>query len=371
MGKRRPPDPRERHLARIDRILAEEDRDLFIQSAGELDGDGGAPLGQGPEPLDMLGGLWMLHLQVSADGIWKFVAESTGEAFHETLAWCERVEAERAAAYLRAVAALFPRGRVPKDEAARRVLVDELEGTVPDPLRALDDEYAGAMDELADRVREWLGAHRLEVVAALERASAEPAPPEPAVEVEADANALMQELWRSVSEAASRRKPFAHPAVPSDAAAILARIDAFGAAIAALTPEEWLRITGEQLGKLTATHNARFQVATLQRSLAAEPGYMERFGAAAREARERAKATTASLPESVAAPDGPPGLRRAAAHLRQSAAHAVDTAVLTLEVLDVLLLQERGADSARVLLAPFRGLIPWPEGVTDRPGRKR
>ena len=71
------------------------------------------------------------------------------------------------------------------------------------------------------------------------------------------------------------------------------------------------------------------------------------------------------------APDGPSGLRRAAAHLRQSAAHAVDTAVLTLEVLDVLLLQERGADSARVLLAPFRGLIPWPEGVADRPRRKR
>ncbi len=366
---RRRADPRKRHLARIDRILAEEDRDLFIQAAGELDASG--ELGQGPEPLGMLGGLWVLYLQVSADGIWKFVGESTGEAFHETLAWCERVEAERAAAYLRAVAALYPRGRVPKDEAARYAVVEKLEETSPDSLRALDGEYAGAMDELADRVREWLRAHRLEVVAALERVSAGPAPAEPAVDVEADANALMQELWRSAGEAASGRKPLARPAVAPDPATILARIEAFTAALAALTPEGWLRITGEQLSQRTATNDARFQVATLQRSLAQEPGYVEKIGRAVREARERAVSLTAPLPESVEAPDGASGLRRAAAHLRQAAAYAAGTAGLTLEVLEVLLEQEGGAESARVLLAPFRGLMQWPEGVPERRGRKR
>jgi hypothetical protein len=131
----------------------------------------GEPFADRPDPLGMLGGLGVFHSQVEAAGIEKFLAEPEGAAFDQTLAWCERVGAEEAADFLREVAALYPDGEVPTDDGERYVVLEELDGTRPRPLRQLARRHAGAMDDLADRVREWLRAHRAEVECALEAES--------------------------------------------------------------------------------------------------------------------------------------------------------------------------------------------------------
>ncbi len=191
----------------IDAALALEDRDSFLSAVADLDESRGSrPFSERPDALGLLGGLWALHLLVSVDGIGRFLAGSEGAAFHETLAWCERVGADGAATYLRAVAALYPGGRVPEDDGARYAVVEELEttGGKPDPLRRLDRQYAPAMDELADRVRDWLRAHRAEVAAAMEQAAREPPPPPP--DYEADAAEIIAKL-ESLFEVSSDPRP--------------------------------------------------------------------------------------------------------------------------------------------------------------------
>ncbi len=186
--------------SRIDAALATEGRDEFMHAAADLDeGFAAAPFPERDDPLAMLGGLWALHLFVTMEGIWKFLAEPAGTAFHETLEWCERVGAERAVAYLREVAALYPGGEVPTDDEDRYALVEEMEHRgKPDPLRQLDRKHAGAMDELADRVRDWLRAHRTEVEQALEEASQHAPAEEPVTDLGADVEALLARLERAV-----------------------------------------------------------------------------------------------------------------------------------------------------------------------------
>ena len=174
--------PMRNFASAIDAALAKRDRIDFMQAVSGLDERyAGEPYTDHPDPLGLLGGLWALHFRVEADGIGRFLAEPEGAAFEQTVVWCERVGAEEAADFLREVAAVFPDGVVPVDDDERYVVVEELESLRPRPLRQLARRYAGAMDELADRVRDWLRTHRAEVERALAEEGGEPPPRRPAI----------------------------------------------------------------------------------------------------------------------------------------------------------------------------------------------
>jgi hypothetical protein len=164
----------------IDAALAVRHPIDFMLAVAALDERyAGEPFPDRPDPLGMLGGLGVLHSHVEAYGIEKFLAEPEGAAFDQTLAWCERVGAEETADFLREVAALYPDGEVPTDDGERYVVLEELQSVRPRPLRQLARRYAGAMDELADRMRDWLRAHRAEVERALEAESRDAPPRRP------------------------------------------------------------------------------------------------------------------------------------------------------------------------------------------------
>ncbi len=182
----------------IDAVLALRDRDAFMLAAADLDDRRGTtPFQERPEPLGMLGGLWGLYFMVSADGIGKFLAEPEGSAFHETIAWCEHVGAEEMADCLREVAALHPDGEVPVDDDERYFVLEELESRRPRALKQIARRYATALDDLADRVHDWLSTHRPEVERALEDISREPPPDDAGVDLVA-VKAMMARLEREV-----------------------------------------------------------------------------------------------------------------------------------------------------------------------------
>lgn len=156
---------------RIDRALATSDDGEFLDRIANVDERfNTVDVHLRPAPLNMLGTLWALHLHSTMHGIWMFIEQDVGDAFVESVEWCREIGAKRAVEYLEKARRVFPRGKVPRDREARQDFLEALEdkstetGT-PDPLRALDGEYADAMPELAQRVRAWVTANR----AAMER----------------------------------------------------------------------------------------------------------------------------------------------------------------------------------------------------------
>ena len=150
----------------LDAALRTADDSDFLRQLSEIDSRfTSLEIEERPTPLDMFCTLWVLHLDVTMDGIWKFLGQDEGKAFHEARLWCDEIGAAGAVAYLDAVRKLFPRGKVPKDPEKRYAVVEKLEERAQetgdaDPLQALDQEHAGAMPELARRMREWVGANR-------------------------------------------------------------------------------------------------------------------------------------------------------------------------------------------------------------------
>jgi hypothetical protein len=99
-------------------------------------------------------------LDVGSGGIWKFIEEApVGGYVGETEDWCHRIGAERAAAYLAAATACFPDAHIPGDPAARRAILDEFSERSTDPLDAVDRTYKGALEEIPERLREYLRAN--------------------------------------------------------------------------------------------------------------------------------------------------------------------------------------------------------------------
>ena len=114
-----------------------------------------------------------LHMVVSAEGMWKFLVEGDAHiAVPFAREWCHRIGAERAAAYLTAAVALFPGGRLPADEEQRFDEVMRLSDDPPFPLRELDTQYVGAVDEMGERFRSYVRDHLED----FERAYAVPIP---------------------------------------------------------------------------------------------------------------------------------------------------------------------------------------------------
>ena len=118
-----------------------------------------------------------LWINVSNEGMWKFLVEgAVGSQAHFTEAWCRRIGAKRAAAYLAAAAKLFPRGRIPEDDGERGDIVMEFWERSPDPLRQLDGRYEGAVDEMVERFRAYLRARQDDIEGALTTPAGKAAP---------------------------------------------------------------------------------------------------------------------------------------------------------------------------------------------------
>ncbi|HKN69094.1 MAG TPA: DUF4375 domain-containing protein [Gemmatimonadaceae bacterium] len=124
-----------------------ESDDQFLDELSRVDTKhNGIDFHERPHPLGMLGGLCVLHFDVASEGIWKFLDQSEGAGFHETVSWCKQLGAHRTVEYLTAVAALYPRGKVPTDDSARaQVLMDVQDETggidSPDAFTLLDRTY--------------------------------------------------------------------------------------------------------------------------------------------------------------------------------------------------------------------------------------
>src|SRR4051812_43734965 len=90
-------------------VLLISDPADFMQALARLDGlHAGIDFIDRPRPLGMLGGLHALYSDVTLGGIGKFLNQREGAGFDATLAWCEEIGAQPAAAYLKACALLFP-----------------------------------------------------------------------------------------------------------------------------------------------------------------------------------------------------------------------------------------------------------------------
>lgn len=353
--------------ATVATVLAVADDAEFMERVARLDEyHHGVPFTQRPDPLGMLGGLGALYADVVQEGMWKFLAQREGEGFHETLAWCERIGAKRAVEQLRAVAALYPRGRVPRDERKRYAVVRAIEEEVSprhpvDRLGRIDDEHAGSMDELAKRLRTWVRGHRAEVERALAAAAARPIRPKTPVRTKMVEEGLAL-LQRAANEQKARGKQVAQRAGTVDLGAPAQRFAAFTEALLGLSQEQWLLVGERYEAQAVAINRARGIASGVLldislRRIPVKGKFDERVREPVLAARTRILAAVAALEETVATKAG-------AFPLRQAAKGAVIDASLAFMALDYMRAQKGGAKAAERLFEPFAGLAPMPEAAS-------
>jgi len=79
-----------------------------------------------PKLLGLVWGLAAFQRAVAHGGMRAFLDLEEGQSFHETETWCREVGATRAAAYLAATAALYPNGKVPRNDDRRYRIAETL-----------------------------------------------------------------------------------------------------------------------------------------------------------------------------------------------------------------------------------------------------
>lgn len=341
--------------------LALRGRDAFMLALNTIDGrHWSVAFHKRPVPLGMLGGLSALYFDVTGDGIWKFLDQDEGTGFRETVEWCKRIGARQAVAYLHDVAALFPRGVVPRDARRRATVVARLAEDTSlrkpaDALRKLDRKYAGAMREVADKLRAWLRTHEAETERALEKVPAKRRREAEAARASALARDIRVQKRQGKREAA-RRERVARGSGKADVSSLARRVAALSTAAEAFTPEQWLEVAQRYDANAPTTHRAAERSMHIFLELVRGRVHgADGFTEAKRDAlahREAAIAATERLPESVRTAQG--------AFPLKSAAHKVlveaSIALLTYE----WLCADGGADLAASLLRPFEGFAPLP-----------
>jgi Domain of unknown function (DUF4375) len=344
-----------------------ESDNQFLDQLSRLDTKhNGIDFHERPHPLGMLGGLCVLYLDVASEGIWKFLDQSEGAGFQETLAWCELLGARRTAEYLTAVAALFPGDKVPKDQGARaQVVMDVLDATggvdSPDAFAALDRTYKkDALAEIPRCLRAYVKEHHEE----LEQALARPRP-----QRQNDFLKEGEEALRSLEAAAERMQD------EVDAVRLLAetrgvraidgsedpRIAVFMDSLSKLTVADWLTICDRYLAEPKRTINrARSEVASIStdmitgRLLGEEKGKL--VHQAALRIRDRAAPAMAALPLSVKHGGRDFELRKVALVVANCAWQA-------LVYFDWLMVTSSGRHAVMTLLAPFVDFAPLPNAL--------
>lgn len=136
----------------LDRMLAWGHEVTGIQTVGELD--------EKPRALRELLLVRIFAMDVQSGGGWKFLEHlESPPHLRELVTICDRIGANSAAAYLRAMRAAFPRGRIPTDPERREELLDAMSKRGrDDPLRALDKQYQGATEEMVAAYRRHIAA---------------------------------------------------------------------------------------------------------------------------------------------------------------------------------------------------------------------
>lgn len=361
----------------LDQILALTDDNGLVDGLLSLDTrHRGMPLHERPAPLAMLLTVCALHIDLSVDGIAKFLTQQEGAGFSDAFYFCRMSRAMRADKYLTAVAALFPKRKVPKDDAAREAIVFAAwEETSPlqgdDPFRKLDREYRqDALREIADSLRAYVRKNRRPI----EKALATPAPPE---RTDADDIEEMETAVIGLEGAAQQMEDEAGALqMLAEARGTHAldgtddpRVVAFMSSLETLTVEQWLEICDRFLEKPAREMNRALGVVAgiasdliTGRLLGKERGKLV-LDAALR-VRDRTAPAMATLPAAVKH-------EGKAFELRKTALFVANRAWQALSYYDWLIVTKDGKRAAKTLLMPFAGLTSLPLEMIDQKKRKK
>jgi hypothetical protein len=355
---------------RLAAVLELDDTAEFFDKLSALDEKhSGMDFHHRPEPLGMLGGLYALHTDVVLDGIKKFLCQAEGAGFHQTVEWCKRIGARRAATYLEAVAALYPGGRVPEDDEARFNFVMDLEEATKSPLEPLDAldkldrEYAGAVDEMAECLRTYVRAHQATFEAALEAPAQRDDSPRSFEEFAErhgeEALAMLEGMAQRMKDEIATRHLLAEQRGmrPLDGSED-PRMTRFMSALGSLSVDQWLTICQRHVALPRKINAAQGEVASLSSDISVRLWDSKKFRKLvldpALRVRDRTTPVLKSLPETVQAEGKEFPLQRVAVAATLGAWQA-------LMLYDWLVVTEEGLRAARTLLAPFEGFAPLPE----------
>jgi hypothetical protein len=369
-------------IARLDRAMAEKDDYDFFDEIGVLDMRwNGVPLEHWPEPLALFGELYSLYMPVTREGIWKYLSTQEGRGFERAMAACRTIRARRAVAYLGAVKKLYPRQRVPVNDAKRFDVVAKLEEhavetTSREPLGRLDVKYADALPQMAEALRAWIRAHRQEVDDALRRVSPPPARFQPSVvRIDKSIAKVIKKIETAGNEAASARARFRAAA---ERAGIRqwsekpdARYDRFLADLGKLSVDQWSIVLERARTNTSAYAKAArdaFDFFPRVRYVQEHdrPDFLRAYEKW-KTARNQAAKRLVRLPEQLVVKGEAIAFRSAAATLLQRAA-------LAFFLYDWLPLHPGGKARGQAIavggFAPFVGLVMTPLGATRRPSRR-
>ena len=350
--------------------LAHHDAYDFLSALAAIDPRyNGIAFRERPEPLRTFGCAYGLHAAADSDGIWKFLAQREGDGFAETIDACRRLGAARAVEYLEAAARLFPGGRVPPDHHARNKVLERLEREATDKgkrdaLAAIDTQFAGALDELAERVRARVVANRKRLAATL-AALPGPAKPQPSLADmmttalgQLQAAVARKQARDSAAIEALKAAAKAHGTRPWKQVAVDERYFAFVRAATRLTKAQWRTVALRKLefprkvdmASELASETKRLVVAS---GMVAKGKFEAAWDAAIQERKKAFKGVEQLLMQ--ARHQGKPVGLRVAAH------KALVAATLVLLMHEWMMVTPEGVAAARAAYYPFDGLAPLPE----------
>ncbi len=337
----------------------------FLDALMERNNLGYEDLTHQSEIVQMILVLRMLYLEVESQGIWKFLEDHiVGGYVREIAAWSCTIGSPRGVAYMEAVAALGPEGRVPEDPVKRRAWIRDvqLETTVLDPEDAfdkLDAEHRGATGEIVERLRAYLRSHREETEAGLASAPRGQSWPEFAAEHGEEALALLEQAAdeQEAEVKALQALAEARGTRPLDGSED-PRLVRFMEALAEVTEDQWVAVSQRHLSSPRAINLAREEVVSVIMAV----GRLEFPGGSGKElvldpalrVKDRTRPAMAAVLETtlVEGADFP---------LQRVATDAALVAYQVLMVFDWLTVTDKGRDAARTLLESFAGVIPIPE----------
>lgn len=309
------------------------------------------PLAERPELVGATTILNALYLDVSVAGLWRFLVAGNADAFVPIArTWCRRIGAERAVAYLDAAVALLPNGRLPAAEERRFDEVMKLDDEPPFPLRDLDRQYAGAVDEMAERFRGYVRDH----IEEFEKAYATPIPRswQQKIERYQAREDRQQRAWDARKTQAEQTRA-TQAITRAVAEGNDPRLQRFLDEIARLTPDQWATVIARRAKAPKRFQRALDRAAGMTFEMGVNAADARRRQENADRARIRAAAIIAALPERHTTSGRP-------LDLRENAQWAIYHTLMALYALDELRADRIGVAAARDLLSAFDGLITAP-----------
>ncbi len=190
--------PKQPHLSRILSSHAKgaiEDYEFLrslMEWANAVPGRSATPDAEWPEAARMLKWLYVMYAELSSGGSLYFVDRTVGDHCVDLERWLRRIEAKKGAAYLKALARLYPGGVVPVDlEQRERALSEDDRFEHDGALSVLDRKYQDAvLDEMPRKLRDYVAAHVAEIKAESKHAARQTPHQDPSEIVVRDSNVL-------------------------------------------------------------------------------------------------------------------------------------------------------------------------------------